>query len=251
ALDLTNGREMHGSAVTVGDTTLNPDASFTNKTPISVPGTGAGSANGVVAFNALRQNNRASLVLDTQVPGHPEGVVFAAFGSQGDFDGYHGWLVGFDAKTLKIVTVFNTDPNGDEGAVWQSGAAPSVASNGDLILSTGNGTFDAFTTTTPPGPAAQGEQGFGLGYGGARPGAGRHLRCPHPEHRRQLDGTVPQRRLPHRPAAGARRLPAAERDRDRLHGGGRGPQRAAHLPGHPLVSRHHAVRDDHRPDHRR
>jgi len=69
-------------------------------------------------------------------------------------------------KTLKLVTVFNTDPNGDFGAVWQAGAAPSVAANGDLIFSTGNGTFDAFTTTTPPGPAAQGEGGFGLGYGG-------------------------------------------------------------------------------------
>src|SRR5262249_21259521 len=166
AVDLTNGRETHGSPVTVGDTTLNPDGSFTNKTPISVPGTGAGSANGVIEFNALRQNNRPGLVLDMNVPGHPDGVVFAGFGSQGDFDSYHGWLVGYDAKTLKLVTVFNTDPNGDFGAVWQGGAAPSVAANGDLIFSTGNGTFDAFTTTTPPGPAAQGESGYGLGYAG-------------------------------------------------------------------------------------
>ena len=166
ALNLTNGKEKHGSPVTIGDTTLNPDGSFTNNTPISVPGTGAGSADGMVAFNALRENNRAGLVLDTKVPGHPAGVVFAGFGSQGDFDSYHGWLVGFDAETLKMVTVFNTDPNGDFGAVWQSGAAPSVASNGNLILSAGNGTFDAFSTTTPPGPAAQGEGGFGLGYGG-------------------------------------------------------------------------------------
>jgi hypothetical protein len=166
ALNLTNGREKDGGPVTVGDTTLNPDGSFTNKTQISVPGTGAGAADGVVAFNALRENNRASLVLDMNVPGHPDGVVFAGFGSQGDFDPYHGWLVGYDAKTLKLVTLFNTDPNGDEGAVWQAGAGPSVAPNGDLILSTGNGTFDAFTTTTPPGPAAQGEQGAGLGYAG-------------------------------------------------------------------------------------
>jgi hypothetical protein len=166
ALNLTNGQERNGSPVTIGDTTLNPDGSFTNNTPISVPGTGSGSANGVVAFNALRENNRAGLVLDTKVPGHPDGVVFAAFGSQGDFDPYHGWLVGFDARTLKPVTLFNTDPNGDEGAVWQAGAAPSVAPNGDLIFSVGNGTFDAFNTTHPPGPAAQGEQGFGLGYAG-------------------------------------------------------------------------------------
>jgi hypothetical protein len=166
ALNLADGRERRGGPVTVGDTTLHPDGSFTNDTPVSVPGTGAGAADGVVAFNALRENNRASLALDTQVPGHPDGVVFASFGSQGDFDPYHGWIVGFDARTLNIVTLFCTDPNGDEGAVWQSGAAPSIASNGDLIFSTGNGTFDAFTTTTPPGPAAQGEQGFGLGYAG-------------------------------------------------------------------------------------
>src|SRR3954469_24772523 len=172
ALDLTSGQEKAGGPVTVGDTTLNSDGSFTNNTPISVPGTGAGSANGMVAFNALRENNRPGLVLDTKVPGHPNGVVFAGFGSQGDFDSYHGWIVGFDAKTLKMVTVFNTDPNGDFGAVWQAGASPSVASNGDLILSTGNGTFDAFSTTTPPGPAAQGEAGFGLGYGGIGQSAG-------------------------------------------------------------------------------
>jgi hypothetical protein len=166
ALSLTNGREKDGGPVTVGDTTLNADGSFTNKTPISVPGTGAGSADGVVAFNALRENNRAGLVLDMNVPGHPDGVVFAGFGSQSDFDSYHGWVVGFDAKTLKIVTLFNTDPNGGFGAVWQAGAAPSVAPNGDLIFAAGNGTFDAFTMTTPPGQAAQGEAGFGLGYAG-------------------------------------------------------------------------------------
>src|SRR4051812_17275084 len=69
ALDLTNGQEKGEGPVTVGDTTLNPDGSFTDTTPISVPGTGAGSADGVVAFNALRQINRPGLVLDTKVPG--------------------------------------------------------------------------------------------------------------------------------------------------------------------------------------
>src|SRR4029077_14227784 len=166
ALNLINGKEKNGGPVTIGDTTLHPDGTFTNNTAVSVPGTGAGSANGVVAFNALRELNRAGLVLDTKVPGHPDGVVFAGFADEGDVEPYHGWLVGFDAKTSKLVTVFNSDPNGGFGGIWQAGAAPSVASNGDLILSTGNGTFDAFTTTTPPGPAAQGEGGFGLGYGG-------------------------------------------------------------------------------------
>jgi hypothetical protein len=172
ALNLINGKEKDGGPTTIGDTTLHPDGTFSNDTQVSVPGTGALSADGVVSFNALRELNRAGLVLDTKVPGHPAGVVFAAFGGEGDGLGDHGWLVGFDAKTLKIVTVFNTTPNGEQGAVWQAGAAPSVASNGDLILSTGNGTFDAFTTTTPPGPAAQGEAGFGFGYGGIHQSAG-------------------------------------------------------------------------------
>lgn len=166
ALNLVNGKEKHGEPTTIGDTTLHPDGSFTNDTQVSVPGTGAGSADGVVSFNALREINRPGLALDTKVPGHPDGVVFAGFAEEGDLDPYHGWLVGFDAKTMKLVTLFNTDPNGDMGGIWQAGAAPSVAPNGDLILSTGNGTFDAFTTTTPPGPAARGEGGFGLGYGG-------------------------------------------------------------------------------------
>lgn len=172
ALDLRNGREKAGGPVTVGDTMLHPDGSFTNDTAVSVPGTGAGSAGGVVSFNALRELSRPGLVLDTRVPGHPHGVVFAGFADEGDIDPYHGWLVGFDAKTLKIATVFNSTPNGDFGGIWQAGAAPSVAPDGDLILSTGNGTFDASGTATPPGPAAQGEGGFGLGYGGIHQSVG-------------------------------------------------------------------------------
>jgi hypothetical protein len=71
ALNLTNGKEQHGSPVTVGDTTLNPDGSFTNQTPISVPGTGAGSADSVVAFNALRENSGPAWCSTTRYRGTP------------------------------------------------------------------------------------------------------------------------------------------------------------------------------------
>ena len=108
ALNLITGKEKDGGPVTIGDTTLHPDGSFTNDTAISVPGTGAGSADGVVKFNALRQLPRMGLVLDMNVPGHPDGVVFTGSASDGDIDPYHGWLIGFDAKTLKLVTFFNT-----------------------------------------------------------------------------------------------------------------------------------------------
>jgi uncharacterized protein (TIGR03118 family) len=165
ALNLLTGKEK-GSPVTVGNTTLEPDGSFINDTKLAVTGTGSGSADGVIKFNALRELPRLGLVLDMNVPGHPDGVVFTGDASDGDIDPYHGWLVGYDAKTLKLVTSFITTPNGDFGGIWQGGAAPSVLPNGNLLLGTGNGTFDAFTTTTPPGAAAQGEGGFGLGSSG-------------------------------------------------------------------------------------
>ena len=244
-------RRSSGSPVTIGDTTLNPDGSFTNNTPVSVPGTGAGSADGVVAFNALRENNRPGLVFDTNVPGHPDGVVFAGFGSQGDFDSYHGWIVGFDAKTSKIVTLFNTDPNGDFGAVWQAGAAPSVASNGDLIFSTGNGTFDAFTTTTPPGPAAQGEAGFGLGYAGIGNSVGVTFGAAIPGTGVSSTGLFHDGVFPtDKPLAADVFQP--------LRGTGIDFTAGAQDPNGPHTyratlsyQRHHALRDDHRPDHRR
>ena len=185
------------------------------------------------------------------VPGHPNGVVFTGSASDGDIDPYHGWLIGYDAKTLKLVTFFNATPNGDFGGIWQGGAAPSVLPNGDLLLGTGNGTFDAFTTTTPPGAAAQGEGGFGLGSSGLGQSAAVPFAASIPSTGVSSTGlffngdtTTDQPRR-------ARRLPAAGRDRHRLHGGGRGPQRPGHLPGDPLVQRHHALRDDHRRDHRR
>src|SRR5262249_12665707 len=106
------------------------------------------------------------LVVGAKVAGHPDGVVFAGFAEEGDIEPYHGWLVGYDAKTMKMVTLFSTDPNGGMGGIWQAGAAPSVSPNGDLILSVGNGTCGALATPSPPGAAAQGEGGFGLGYGG-------------------------------------------------------------------------------------
>jgi hypothetical protein len=43
---------------------------------------------------------------------------------------------------LVQVAVFNSTPNGSDGGVWQSGAAPSVDPAGYIYVVTGNGTFD-------------------------------------------------------------------------------------------------------------
>lgn len=39
--------------------------------------------------------------------------------------------------------VFNTTPNGQQGAVWMSGSGPAANESGNLYFATGNGTFDA------------------------------------------------------------------------------------------------------------
>src|SRR5262245_24844159 len=106
AIDVTTGNDAL-SPFLIGDTT----GENTNTSPISVPGTGAGSVGGVVTFNAKKENERMALQL---VPNLADGTktVYVSWASHGDNGPYHGWVVGFDASTLAITKVFNTSPNG-------------------------------------------------------------------------------------------------------------------------------------------
>jgi len=166
ALDLATGRTKFGGPATIGTTTFGTDGAYINATAVVGPGTGAGSVYGQDQFNALRGDQRAGLAFDANAPGARNGLIVVAFGSHGDINPYHGWLIGYDPRTLKMVTVFDTTPNGSFGAIWQGGAAPSIAANGDILATAGNGTFDAFASTVAPGPAALGASGPGLGYAG-------------------------------------------------------------------------------------
>jgi hypothetical protein len=113
---------------------------------ISVPGTGAGSVAGRVAFDPRNESQRAGLVLSNA-------VVYVAWASHEDRDPYHGWVMGFNASTLALVAngVFNSTPNQvgtlsySRGGIWMGGGAPAVDAAGNLFFITGNGTFDANT----------------------------------------------------------------------------------------------------------
>ena len=67
------------------------------------------------------------------------GMVYIAFGSIEDRSPYHGLLFAFDENTLEQKALFNVTPTGSQGGLWMSGASPEADSEGNIYLSTGNG----------------------------------------------------------------------------------------------------------------
>lgn len=124
AVDAATGAQRPGSPVTLA---------------AEVEGKGAASVNGRIAFDAAQHLQRLALLLH-------KGVVYAAFGSHGDMDPYHGWLLGYSAANVQQqVSVFNPTPGGDRGAFWQSGRGPAVDDDGNILLIAGNGASDQTT----------------------------------------------------------------------------------------------------------
>jgi hypothetical protein len=68
-------------------------------------------------------------------------------------------LLGYDAQTLALRTVFNTTPNGGQGGIWQSGQGPAADAQGNVYAVTGDGTFD--TTLNPTNRFFPVNQDFG------------------------------------------------------------------------------------------
>jgi hypothetical protein len=95
-------------------------------------GTGDGSVNGVISFDARRQNQRQGLTL-------VNGVVYVSFSSHCDWGPYHGWILGYDAGTLQQQVVYNATPDGYAAGMWESGNGMAADAQGDLYVVTGNG----------------------------------------------------------------------------------------------------------------
>jgi uncharacterized protein (TIGR03437 family) len=118
ALDVTTGAEKPGSPVEI---------------QASVPGQGDG--NSTVQFRPWLYKQRAGLLL-------LKGVVYTAWSSQCDGGNYHGWIIGYDARTFQQVAVYTDTPNWYAGAFWQGGAAPAADAQGNIYVVSANGTFD-------------------------------------------------------------------------------------------------------------
>ncbi|MFZ0199393.1 MAG: pyrrolo-quinoline quinone [Candidatus Sulfotelmatobacter sp.] len=120
ALDLRNGSEEFGGPVEI-------KATF--------PGSGAASRDGTEIFDPKQYEERAGLLL-------LNGVIYTSWTSHCDINPYNGWVIGYSTETLKQTAVLNLTPNGEEGAVWQSGAGPAADDQGNIYLMVANGTFD-------------------------------------------------------------------------------------------------------------
>ncbi len=124
ALDITTGTQKFGGPMTIEAT---------------VPGTNSDSNNGMDSLTTSCVQ-RAALLL-------ANGTVYIGFG------GCHsGWLLAYDAKTLKQTGVFNASPNlngegryASAGGIWMGGGGPAADSNGSVYVATGNGPWDGQT----------------------------------------------------------------------------------------------------------
>jgi len=128
ALDMTSGAERPGSPVEIA-------ATYPGNSPTD-------STNGTITFNPLTQNQRSGLAL-------LNGIVYVCWASQCDIEPYHGWIIGYDESTLTQAVVYVDTPNGSEGGIWMSGAAPSADTNGNLYVGLANGPQDNTTAPTP------------------------------------------------------------------------------------------------------
>src|SRR6266567_864096 len=136
ALDLATGAEQFGGPVKIRAT---------------YPGTGDNNnGQGQVVFDPSQYKERSGLVLSS-------GIVYTFWASHCDQRPYTGWIIGYDKNTLARMRVLNLTPNGNDGAIWGSGAAPAVDGTGKIYLLNGNGTFE--TSLDPNGFPSMGDFG--------------------------------------------------------------------------------------------
>ena len=130
-------QRLHALSLTDGSETSHGPIELTSS--ITVPGSGDGSNGTLLPFDPYHENQRPGLAL-------VNGTVYLAWGSHNDQTPWHGWLIGFDKADLRVRPIlFNATPNGTGGGIWMAGGAPSVDTNNNIYVITGNGDYDGVT----------------------------------------------------------------------------------------------------------
>lgn len=114
ALDLTTGAQLFGGPTEIGGS-------------YSSVGT-------TVNFDPGQYAERVALL-------EWHGAIYTAWTSHCDKTPYTGWIIGYDASTLKQSSVLNVTPNGSQGAIWMGGAG-LAATPLRILFMDANGTFD-------------------------------------------------------------------------------------------------------------
>jgi Secretion system C-terminal sorting domain len=128
ALDATTGAEKSNSPKLIG---------------AQMASTGSGSVGGILNFDALKQNQRAGLLL-------LNGIVYITWASHGDCDPYHGWVLGYYKTTLEQKIIYNATAQGEKGGIWMAGAGIAADEFGNLYVAVGNGSVGLSGNASDP-----------------------------------------------------------------------------------------------------
>jgi hypothetical protein len=135
AIDAPTGNELYSGPVDIA---------------AKYPGTGDNSSGGYVIFDPAQYKERSGLLLVGN-------SVFLTWASHCDIRPYTGWVMAYNATTLKQTSVINVTPNGNEGAIWGAGAGLASDNAGSLFFLDANGVFD--TSLTSGGFPSSGDYG--------------------------------------------------------------------------------------------
>ncbi|MGB7308560.1 MAG: hypothetical protein WBC67_05790 [Candidatus Acidiferrales bacterium] len=115
ALDLVTHAELNGGPVEI-------KASYKNLA-------------GPMQFDPGQYEARSALLL-------ANGTIYIGWSSHCDVQPYTGWIMAYNASTLRQTGVLDVTPNGGAGGIWMSGGGMAADSAGNIFLLDGNGTFD-------------------------------------------------------------------------------------------------------------
>jgi hypothetical protein len=101
----------------------------------SVNGSAPDAVAGIVHFDSKAGNQRPALALVGD-------KIVIAWASHEDLRPYHGWVMTYDARTLRQSGVLCITPDTGEGGIWQSGRGPTIDEAGNVYFEVGNGGWD-------------------------------------------------------------------------------------------------------------
>ena len=139
-------QRLHALDAATGDELYYGPVEITGK----YPGTGDNSSDGYVIFDPGQYAERSGLLLTG-------GLVYLTWASHCDIRPYTGWIMGYNSTTLAQETILNVTPNGNDGAIWGSGAGLTADNLSNIFFLDANGTFD--TSLNSKGFPSSGDYG--------------------------------------------------------------------------------------------